>query len=563
MKRTNEISLAAAVVFTFTAGLAIGCAHDTAPVDGPCDGFSAKIDELWGKGARRDARAKLEAFAGESQADNVDRLVEKMDKLTSDWVLANRRACKSAKEKGTMPAEIYAQTSACLDNAFEHQRALIDELAQVDQTSYGNIDRAMLDIAEQISICSNRAVLAYYKLPEETVDADAAKQADAMTAKARVLIDLGRRDEATRVVSDAAFTAERSGDARREIDAQIAGCHHNVLLAEYDQALSLGKVALEAAQGLGYATGEADVLTCTGTAHLRKSAYEDARRDLEAALSQREAFFGSTHPRVADAANRLGELETAVANYRKAHDLFMRALDIWSDAFGVDDPTTSEAYHNLGYAHIGLEDIPGAAAWYQKAISAETASFGKDHPATALSEARYAAVLLIQERPDEAYELLNHAVEVQEKILGPGNPEIAISYQGIGEVWAARKGWDVALEWYTKALTLRKLAFGERHLDTARTLDTMARAYYGLKKYDEALEHATTAMETREALLGPQSIITAESYSTLGKIYEKKKKVRKAIEWHQKALTILEAVRGEGHDLTNQTRQTIDRLRGL
>ncbi|MCA9698687.1 MAG: tetratricopeptide repeat protein, partial [Myxococcales bacterium] len=524
-----------------TLGVALSagaCAHNRNEPAGACDDFDLDVERVWSSTKRREIRTGLETFAGESQQVNVERIITKMDDITKDWVMMSRRACKDTVERQTMPKEIYVRVSLCLNTALVQQRTLITQLEAVDRTSYEHIDRAMLDIAEHIATCQNQAVLAYYKQPEETVDAEAAKEADDKTAEARMLIALGKSDQASVLLSEASFAAEKSGDERRKIDAKVAACHHGVLIGQYDAALGQGRPALTAAQKLGYAIGEADALTCIGTAELRSGDYEDARRDLEAALKQRESFFGADHPRVADAANRLGNLETAMANYRAAHDLYMRALDIWTKTFGADDPITSRAYHNLGLAHIGLEDIDGAAAWYQKAISAETNSLGKDHPATALSEANYADVLLMQDRADDAYELLQHALEVQERTLGPGHPEVAFSYQGIGDVWASRKGWDTALEWYEKALTLRKLALGENHLETARTLDAMGTAYLKLKKYDEAIEYTRKAMEIRERLLGPNSIITAMSYYNLGLAYEKRKAFKDALQWYEKSLTI-------------------------
>lgn len=545
-------------------GVAPGCVTTSnTQAAGPCDDFDLDVEKIWGNAKRREVRDGLRNFAGESQVVNVDRIVTKMDAITTDWVMMNRRACKDTLERDTMPKEIYVRVSLCLNTALVQQRTLITQLGEVDRTSYEHIDRAMLDISENISTCQNQAVLAYYKTPEETADSEAAQTADVKTAEAKTLLALGRSQAASGLLNDAAIAAKRSGDERRTLDAQIAACNLAVLLGEYDKATVYGKPALTQAQKLGYAIGEADALTCLGTAELRRGNHEEARTRLESALRQREAFFGKDHPRVADAANRLGNLEAAVANYTAAHALYMRALDIWTVIFGANDPVTSRAYHNLGFVHIGLDDIEGAVAWYQKAIEAETRSLGKDHPATALSEANYASVLLLQDKVDDAYLLLNHALEVQERILGPGHPEVAVSLHGIGEVWAARKGYATALEWYNKALVLRQLAFGDHHLETAKTLDAMAVAHYKLKQYDEATALAVQALKVREDLLGPDNIVTATSYFNLGLIYEKRKKYKNALGYYEKSLLVEDKVRGPGHVLTKQTRAAVNRLGDL
>lgn len=565
-KRTTT---ALVLSFGLVVGLATALGCDTRATTspdagaGPCDDFALDVDRIWGSSKRREVRDGLRSFAGETQVVNVDRLVTKMDAITSDWVMMNRRACKDTMVRKTMPEEIYVRVSLCLNTALVQQRTLVTQLEAVDQTSYEHIDRAMLDISENMATCQNQAVLAYYRTPEETADAEAAQTADDKTAEARVLLALGKSEAASGLLSDANTAAKKSGDERRELDAAIAGCNHAVLEGAYERAIELGTPALTQAQELGYAIGEADALTCLGTAELRRGKHDAARQRLEAALEQREAFFGKDHPRVADAANRLGNLETAVANYQAAYDLYKRALDIWTKSFGPDDPVTSRAYHNLGFVHIGLDDIPGAVGWYTQAIKAETDSLGADHPATALSEANFASVLIMQGKVDDAYALLIHAMEVQERILGPGHPEVAVSYHGIGEVWAARKGYESALEWYNKALVLRKLAFGEQHLETAKTQDAMATAYFKLKKYDEATEFAKQALATREALLGSDNILTATSYFNLGLIYEKRKKYRKALRYYEKSLAVEDRVRGPGHPLTKQTRAAVNRLSDL
>ena len=562
--RLLTLGLGCCLAASIGVSLGAGCATPSgAQAKGPCDDFELDVDRIWGSTQRKEVRAGMRAFAGESQLVNVDRIITKMDSLTSDWVMMNRRACKDTLERGTMPEEIYVRVSLCLNAALVQQRTLITALGSVDRKSYEFIDRAMLDISENIATCQNQAVIAYYKVPEETKDAGAAKLADDKTAEAKTLLALGKGDEATGLLNDAELAARRSGDERRELDATIAVCNHKVTKGEYDRAMVYGKPALEQAQKLGYAIGEADALICLGTAELRQGKHGEARKRLEAALKQREAFFGEDHPQVADAANRLGNLESAVADYKKAHELYMRALGVWTEAFGADDYVTSRAYHNLGFVHVGLDDIEGAVAWYQKAIEAETKSLGTDHPATALSEANYASVLLLQEKVDDAYALLNHAQEVQERILGPGHPEVAVSYHGIGQVWAARKSYESALEWYEKALILRKLALGERHLDTAHTLDAMATAYFKLKKYKEATDFAEQALAIREDLVGPDNILTATSYYNLGLIYEKRKKYKDALGFYEKSLAVDEAVRGAGHVLTKQTRMAVNRLGDL
>lgn len=548
----------------FGLGSTLACVttskHDAA---GPCDDFELDVQKVWNSSKRREVREGLRAFAGETQTVNVDRIVTKMDAITTDWVMMSRRACKDTLVRRTMPEEIYVRVSLCLNTALVQQRTLITQLAAVDRTSYEHVDRAMLDISGHIGTCQNQAVLAYYRPTTETDDADAAETADDKTAEARTLLALGKGEDVSTLLNVAEAAAKKSGDERRELDTAVAACNHAVLRGEYERAITAGTPALTKAQKLGYAIGEADALTCLGTAEMNRGKYEQARELLEAALNQREAFFGQDHPRVADAASRLGNLEAAVANYQAAYDLHKRALDIWTKAFGPNDPVTSRAYHNLGFVHVGLDDIDGAVGWYTQALKAETSSLGADHPSTALTEANFASVLLLQGKVDDAYALLVHAMEVQERILGPGHPENAVSFHGVGEVWAARKGYDMALEWFNKALVLRKLAFGERHLETARTLDAMATAYFKLKKYDEATELAEQALAAREQLVGADNILTATSYYNLGLIYEKRKKYKAALGFYEKSLVIEDKIRGPGHVLTKQTRAAVNRLGDL
>ena len=63
---------------------------------------------------------------------------------------------------------------------------------------------------------------------------------------------------------------EHADIERRALDISVASCNLAVLQGKYDQALVYGQPALEVARKLGYAIGEADALTCIGTAELRR-----------------------------------------------------------------------------------------------------------------------------------------------------------------------------------------------------------------------------------------------------------------------------------------------------
>jgi hypothetical protein len=96
-------------VLTLALGLALGCDRQTTSPDaggGPCDDFELDVERIWGSSKRREVRDGLRSFAGESQVMNVDRIVTKMDAITSDWVMMSRRACRDTVERRTMPEEI-------------------------------------------------------------------------------------------------------------------------------------------------------------------------------------------------------------------------------------------------------------------------------------------------------------------------------------------------------------------------------------------------------------------------------------------------------------------------
>ena len=551
-------------------GLGVGACDRTPPTSrppaataGPCDDFELDVERIWDTSRRREVSEGLREFAGETQTTHVERIVTKMDAITSDWVMMSERACKDTLVRKTMPEEVYVRVSLCLNAALVQQRTLVTQLDAVDRSSYEHLDGALGDIAEAMASCQNDAVLAYYQAPEDTADAAAAQTADDKTAEAKVLLALGRSDAASGLLADAEVAAKQSGDPRRELDAAVVACEHALLEGDYADAIAHATPALGQAQRLGYVVGEADALICLGTAKLRQGDYPEARRRLEASLKQRDGVFGAEHPRVADAHNRLGNLEAALADYAAAQRHYQRALAIWEASFGPEDPITSRAYHNLGFVHVGLDDLAGATTWYRKALAAETAALGPEHPATALTEANLATVLIRQGQLDEAAGLLTHASEVQARTLPERHPERAVTLHGQGELAAARGEHAEALKRFGAALELRVTALGERHLDTAKTEDALASTHLRLLDYAQATTYAERALATREALLGPANLLTATSYFNLGLICEKRKRYADALGYYERSLVVDEQLRGAAHALTKQTRAAVERLRDL
>ncbi len=123
----------------------------------------------------------------------------------------------------------------------------------------------------------------------------------------------------------------------------------------------------------------------------RSGKYPEALESAKKALSEAEAEFGATDPRVARSLNNLAEIYRSQANYDEAEPLWKRALEIRTKAFGRNHPDVAISLNNLAGAYFEQGKFAEAEKMFRGAIDVMEKSLGSDHPDLAISLVNMAA----------------------------------------------------------------------------------------------------------------------------------------------------------------------------
>jgi hypothetical protein len=112
-----------ALVFLFAAA---GCANQStrAPSD-PCADFEVEVERTWSASLR----AEVMKHGGAIEVEQRQAVVNKMDRISEDWVRTRTSVCKDHFVRELISKEEYAARVRCFDDRLERQRTLAETLA--------------------------------------------------------------------------------------------------------------------------------------------------------------------------------------------------------------------------------------------------------------------------------------------------------------------------------------------------------------------------------------------------------------------------------------------------
>ena len=278
--------------------------------------------------------------------------------------------------------------------------------------------------------------------------------------------------------------------------------------------------------------------------------YKKAEELYKKALEIRERILGEEHPDTATSYNNLGVVYARQGEYKKAEELYKKALEIRERILGEEHPDTATSYNNLGVVYARQGEYKKAEELYKKALEIRERILGEEHPDTATSYNNLGVVYARQGEYKKAKELYKKALEIREQVLGEGYLDTAESYNNLGVVYANQGEYKKAEELYKKALEIEERILGEEHPDTAESYNNLGLVYDSQGEYKKAEELYKKALEIEERILGEEHPDTVESYNNLGVVYASQREYKKAEELYKKALEIRERILGEEHSDT-------------
>jgi tetratricopeptide (TPR) repeat protein/tRNA A-37 threonylcarbamoyl transferase component Bud32 len=536
--------LVAAMLLALVGGGTWGLSQAQAPDDPTCRGASAELEGVWDDGRRAEVEAAIEATKLSYATATRERVEQRLDEYTEQWVAARIEACE-ASQRGEQSDELLDLRMACLDERLLHVRATVDVLAAADATVVNDAVQAVAGLPG-LERCSDVDALTAEVPPPE--DPEAAKRVaalDEQLVKARALQRTGQWPQglaiADAVVSEAveleyepllARAWLRQGDLQR-------------LTGAYPQAEATLAQAHETAVGLQMASEAAassSILVFVVGRDLARHA--DARAWARHAKPWARA--AGTDEALASYLNNVGVLAESEGKYDEAREHHQQALAIL-EALGGDEPDVGIALNSLGNVAKSQAKYAEAREYYQRALVVWERTLGPEHPTVAKVIANLGSVAHADGNYAEANEYLLRSLAIYEKALGPEHPDITLPLTTLGEA-AWREGkYDESRQYQERALAIKEKAFGPDHKSVAISLGNLGMLARKQGKFDEARGHLLRAQTILETTLGPEHPRIAVCSTSLGNLAHDEGKFDEAREHHQRALAIWTKAMGPEH----------------
>jgi tetratricopeptide (TPR) repeat protein len=545
--RALSARLGACLAALALVGAACGTGRPpAAPPRTPCDDFELDVERVWNDESRRDIRAGFGNIGASYTSRAAEAVITKLDAVSRDWVMLKKNACVDTVVRKVMPRETYVALAACYDSALARQRMVISVLGNADR----NVAAKSLDLAVEASraleSCGRDAVTTSAH-DEDGKDPKVIEQVNQITAKATVLFDGGKWQEAMISASQAAKRAEEAKLSRRAARALVLEGRALDEMGDYAGAQERLERARAYFQGVGDEVGLASALTWLGAVavHLGQyekavSVYQQGLAIVERRLGPNHLEAGFAHQGIANAFRRQGKLDDALSEYR-------RALAIWESSKGPDDPLCGKAHIGIGNVFSGKDQYDEALAEHRRALGIWEAAAGPEHPYAGMAHHNIAAVLEKQGKYAEALTEAKRALAIREAALGQSHPEVADSVALSGNILAALGNNEGALEAHTRALAIRVEVLGPNHDSVGTSHLNLGNVLLALRRPDDALVEFRRALAIQEAALGPRHSNLAAIHNNIGFILQDRKRYDEALVEFRLSVEILKETLGPMH----------------
>jgi CHAT domain-containing protein len=259
----------------------------------------------------------------------------------------------------------------------------------------------------------------------------------------------------------------------------------------------------------------AEWLEARGELALRLGSPSQALRDLEAALREHEALFGTEEVSTAKVRHLLGDAHRMARDFPAASGAYREALRVRVMKLGPNHPDSAATANAIGVLRADLGDWSAADKAFASAIERLEQSLGPEHPETLSVRLNRALVAWQGTRGERAAERYSAALQALRGALGNDHPSIAISTRTLARIEFERGHAERAQKLLGDALAAQLRTLGPGHPDTAFTLSEYARLLMRGGKLDEAGARLCEATRALDASLGHEHALVARYRSLL------------------------------------------------
>ncbi len=443
--RSKWALVAAAVVVLGAAG-ALGLWRSTQR----CAGAPALVEAVW----RPEIAAKVDRALSSDPA--VAALVRsRVSSYLAAWQAMHTDACEATRVRGEQSDQVLTLRMACLERRRAEVRALVEVLTAQSMPARAQAAPEAVEALPPLALCANtEGLLAQVAPPARADTVKAVESVRDGLAQARVLMELGRFDEAA-----AALTQARAQGTSTEYPPVVAeGFALQGVLDEKRGDLKAAETVLLDALSVGEASRHDQVRAEAATSLMLVLGVRQARFAEAAAWDKLAegaiARVGGGPWLEARLLQTRGLLRYAEGKLPEAIELQQRA----ADSFAKLDPGGVQrglALNELGAAYRGARKAPEALAAYQQALEILRGRLGEQSDAVAASRNGLANTYMLDGRFEDAQAMYLAALEVFEKGLGPKHFRTVTAYNNVGVVLAERGRFAEALPYFEKVVVAR------------------------------------------------------------------------------------------------------------
>ncbi len=505
----------------WVAAAAVGVAAvatTLAIVGGPsaetCVGAREHLQGIWDPPRRTEVIESLHATGLKYAEATSAQVVRALDVHADAWVHTHTDACEATSVRAEQSAEVLDLRMACLERQRIQLEATVEVLADADPHVVERAISLVTGLPAPSRCSSADALRSVSSQPEDPEQAAAVELARHVLARARARRLAGRHQAALELVEQVtasalehpplhvAATAEqgrilldlgRYDEAERALTATYPEAIHHDQLADSVQMVSL----------LAFVIGA------------RQMREAESRWLGQAALAMAQRL---DDPRViAIVRNDLGGVLETHAHFAEAFEHFEHVLHLQRQLFG-DGPSlpVASTLANLALAARRSGDFDRAFALREQELEIELAVLGQEHPEIARSLQAVGHLLHLRGDYPQSRQYLERALDLRQRLLGPEHPETANTMASLGTTLTALGLHDEAERQLRASLTLLERLLGTDTLEVTDARNNLALEVEAQGRYEEALRLHRRSLDSLERTLGPDHPRTATALNNVG-----------------------------------------------
>ncbi|HWB76412.1 MAG TPA: serine/threonine-protein kinase [Nannocystaceae bacterium] len=477
--------------------------------DDPCADAAAAIDGSWSSAHKDALRQALAGVSGPLRDATLNVLEPGFDAWADAWRAAASDACAATHVRGQQSSERLDARSDCLERARARFAAAIALYDDADVDAMVSAERLVAQLPD-VAMCArpDAAITTDLVTPERAeVHAQLTAQLDRAVAEAAVTTSRGQQ------ALDALIpTLEQEGFAHSLAEARRLRGRLLLDMGRRDDAI----VDLSAAHTLALAGTDRDALAVTqvslASAVGRTSAgYAEAERLLAGAQALAEDLDWS--------ARRMNELRVTafeIAFYNDRYADVERMGHALLDEPTLDDGPRARVMTLLATALERQSRFEEALAAHDRALEFVERVRGPDHMQVAMVLGNRVHSLAMLSRGDEARRSLDRVLAIRRAVFGPESPIVGEVYRQIGDAEANAGNREAAAKNYEQSIAIHRKADDDAGLFFAlgnygHLRNEMNQRPEAARLMDESLVHA-------ERAFGPDSVRVGQALGNRGDV---------------------------------------------